>query len=202
MAEIHIQEKKRRTVWPWLLLLLIPLLWLGLRDRGERDNTAANTDTSAAYTGTAAGTVAPSTTGGALAAFTTYVAQTDATRDEEGQHQYTAEGVRRLAAAIQEASPTADARKLAQMRALADSLQMTPRGDDRHAEMARTAFTAAAAEIARIPNAQRTNELRGAATAVSPGEHLLAQREKIDRFFDGARAALEGARTAGAPTRQ
>ena len=33
MAEIHIQEKKRRTVWPWLLLLLIPLLWLGLRDR-------------------------------------------------------------------------------------------------------------------------------------------------------------------------
>src|SRR4051794_25715444 len=70
MAEIHIQHKQRRRLWPWLLLLAIPLIWLLTRMRGHDDvargpaDSAAVVGTSPAGTnGSAAGTVG--TPGGA-----------------------------------------------------------------------------------------------------------------------------------------
>ncbi len=79
MAEIRIQRKRRRTVWPWLLgllvLALLPLPFLADRDeapvaRGNiaspdtvasRD-TVASGDTMSRVTATAGGALAPAST--------------------------------------------------------------------------------------------------------------------------------------------
>jgi hypothetical protein len=49
MAEIHVQPKEhRRSRWPWLLLLLIPLAWFAMRgddDRTERQSAGDVRDT-------------------------------------------------------------------------------------------------------------------------------------------------------------
>ena len=64
MTEIRVEQKKRRSPWPWLLLLALPILWFALRGRGDgnditlRDGVAP--DSTALISGDAAGDVARS----------------------------------------------------------------------------------------------------------------------------------------------
>jgi hypothetical protein len=125
MAEIKIQPKREGGRW-WLWLL--PLLLLGLVVWYLTRNA------------TSAGAVGPSDNT-ALSEYASFIGTTDASRDESRQHQYTAEGIRRLAAAIEGSSAGARAGdQIVVMRAMADSLQQSPTGSDRHADMARAAF--------------------------------------------------------------
>lgn len=59
MTEVEAEEGKRGSgKWPWLLLLLVPVIWFAMRGRG--DETAANAgDTATA----AAAKLVPSTIG-------------------------------------------------------------------------------------------------------------------------------------------
>jgi hypothetical protein len=71
-AEIPVEPRRRRSVWPWVLgllaLVLLPFLFLRDRDRDDTaglSDTAAVTDTTGRFggrtTGTAAGTIARDT---------------------------------------------------------------------------------------------------------------------------------------------
>jgi hypothetical protein len=206
MAEIKIQHHKKRAAWwPWVLLLLIPLLWLLLRGRGRdevsggevRDTLA--TATSQPAMGTVTGAAGATMAGDdAVSQFTTFIATTDATRDETGQHAYTAEGLRRLAAAIDGSRLGAAAgARTSFIRAMGDSLQLTTPGNDRHSEMTRVAFDSAAAALSGMGAAGAA--LQGHARAVRPERHLQAQKAEIQRFFESARDALQSDRGAAAP---
>jgi hypothetical protein len=95
MAEIKIEEKKKRGgLLPLILgaiLLLLLLGWCTMRDRTTGTGSLADT--------TRVSTPPPAT---AARDFITYVTTRDTVQETEGNHQYTAGGVRRLAAALEE----------------------------------------------------------------------------------------------------
>jgi hypothetical protein len=215
MAEIRIQPKREGgRWWLWLLplLLLGLLIWYLTRNRGDEqtaqrsDTTAATRTAAPAGTSGASGTTSATSAGAvgasdntALSEYVSFIGATDASRDESAQHQYTAEGIRRLAAAIEGSSAGARAGdQIVIMRAMADSLQQTPRGNDRHADMARAAFDAAIVPLTAL-DAGSASRLQTAARALRPDRDLLAQKSDIQRFFEAAREALQATRgsTAG-----
>jgi hypothetical protein len=210
MAEIKIQEKKRGMWWLWLLLL-IPLIWFLMRNRKD-DDTATTVDSTAVASTNVAGTGAGATVGadssGAMttagagvtaAAFTdysTFIAVQDANRDDKAQHEFTANGLRRLAAAIDASSAGAGAAsQTATMRAMADSLQVTSSGNDRHADMARRAMEASLAPLGQLAGGS-ASAVESAAKSLSPSKKLLAQKDNVQRYFDAARDVLQTAGSA------
>ena len=133
--------------------------------------------------------------------FALFVATPPSVSDEAGEHQYTADGLRRLAAAIDAKSNGGGAAsQTATIRAMADSLGTTSTANDRHAAMARTAFDSAAAAI-RTMGASNAKAVESAAHAVKPSGHLLAQRAQVTRFFTQARDALQGSSTTSSTTK-
>ncbi len=189
MAEIPIQRKEGRNIWPLLLglLALLAIIWL-LMGRRRGDTTATVPDTTRTV---ATGTVTP----GAVATFASFVGTTDPNRDETKQHEYTVTGLRHLADAL--AAVGASGPGLDSMRTEATALQNSPANSTQHADMARSAFMSAASVMAslqtqRFPNmANDVAGVRQAAQAVKPGTHLLEQKDQIQTFFERARDALQ-----------
>ena len=217
MAEIRV-ERKRRNLLPLLLglLALLLLLWWFLsRNRGP-ETAAAPADTATVATGiaaapttndTAAGTLATPPAAGAAAGaaaggssalndYVTFIGNNRVERNEDEQHAYTAGGLRRLATVLEGMNPAGAARaQVDLMRQKADSLEITSPGDDRHADMTRAAFTAAAEAMRALPGANgassQLESVTRAANAVSGQRHMLEQKDQIQAFFDAARTALE-----------
>jgi hypothetical protein len=200
MAEIKL-ERKGTPIWPWILglLLLAALLWYFL----GRDNDGAATttgDTTAAMTDTTGGAAAGGAmAGGAAGAgaagtedFVAYVGRNDTSGETEENHQYTAGGIRSLAASLERMGGSS-AQAVPTLRMLADSLQITGGNDDRHADMARRAFQAA---VGAMPAGAGTDAARTAANAIDVSQPLLSQTAKVRTFFERARDAM-GTSTTG-----
>ena len=220
MAEIRV-ERKRRSLLPLLLALLglvLILWWFVGRDGGD---AAAAADTATVATGIApvpprdtaavdtarAGLASPASPAspatGAVADYAAFVGNGRVERNEDEQHAYTAGGLRRLATAIEGMNPGAAARaQVDLMRQKADSLEITATGDDRHADMTRAAFAAAAEAMRALPGAAgasaQLQQVTRAAGAVRADRHMLDQKDQIQAFFDAARDALGAVRGPGA----
>ena len=213
MAEIRV-ERKRRSLLPLLLglLVLVLILWWFVGRGSDAASVAVDTATvstgvAPAPAGDAATASAPAAAAtpadAALGAYTAFVGGGRVERNEDEQHAYTAGGLRRLASAIEAMNPAAAARpQVDLMRQKADSLEITATGDDRHADMTRAAFGAAAEAMRALPGAggaaSQLQAVTGAAGAVRADRHMLEQRDQIQAFFDAARGALDAARGAGA----
>jgi hypothetical protein len=230
VAEIKV-ERKQRNLLPLLLGLLVLLLalWWFLSRNSNDDVATVPADTTAVaaapVTGaagtlsdSAAGTVAGDSaalgtvgaagaaTGSASAAlgeYTSFIGNNAVERNEDQQHEYTAGGLRRLASAIEALNPAGAARAQVDLiRQKADSLQITSTGDDRHSDMTRAAFTAAAEAMRGLPGANgastQLQAVTRAAGAVTPGRHMLDQKDQIQTFFDAARDALRAMSGTGA----
>jgi hypothetical protein len=108
------------------------------------------------------------------------------------RHDYTADGLRMLAAALAavaaEHPGIVQEAVLDELRSHAERLQEDPRAHD-HAEIARSAFTAAAEAIGAL-NRQAGARLRRLAEAVAPDRPLLDQREPVRAFFRESAEAL------------
>jgi hypothetical protein len=233
VAEILIQRKRRRRVWPWLLgllvLALLPWPFLGNRDDGTaarariargdtvvgrdtvaRRDTVAQRDTTTRTTAIAAGTIAPAATtppttpptktdtvaapaspAATGTSFERFIAAGSPNADERAHRRYTANGLRRLADELR-ALGASDAGVRA-IRVNADSVASTAQGSARP-DYARAAFLAAVREIdllgGRYAVAVDTGRLRAAAWAIEPDRRLLAQRGRVQTFFEAARDAL------------
>lgn len=225
MAEIPIERKENRGWLPWILGLLVLLLlaYCFTRSRGARpaDTTAGRPDATAttvaggtgtamaggttagaasdtaAGTGGAAGAAANGgRAGAAVDAFAQFVAARDTSRETETQHQYTAEGTRRLAAALDAiagGNPNIAAYADSMRRSI-DRLQQTSR-QDMHADDAKAAFSAAVSAMTAI------DRTRGGARDVAPMRAiynqldskrlLMPQLPTVDRFFRAANDALQ-----------
>lgn len=210
MAELHI-ERKERSAWPWILLglaLLALLLWYLLGrddvDDGVVADTAAGvvTDTGAAP-GAAPDAMpgAAGDAGGAVAAFLAYTDERRSRQNADLTHEYTADGIRRLAAALDVVARqdtvggAALQPRLDSLRQGADALQRNAESMQ-HAEQTRAAFTSAAGIMAavqerRFPDlGDEVGQVREAAEAVRAGAPLLEQRAQVQTFFDRAAAVL------------
>ena len=223
MAEIPIERRsKGGPGWlPWLIgLLLLLLLGYCFMRRG-RDGAATSDSAATAATlrndslnstrGGAAGVPAPNDSAGAAAGtagaagagavdqFVQFVAQRDTAKETEGQHQYTAEGVRRLAAALEGiagGNPSiqtwADS-----MRSSVDRLQRSS-AQDAHADDAKAAFSAAVSAMAAIDKARgRTRDvapMRAIYGQLDSKRPLMPQLGTVHRFFEAARDALQAMR--------
>ena len=200
MADIRI-EKRASNMWAWLLPLLLALAamwWFFGRGAGDRnlanapqdtrsDSAAAFSSTSAAQDDSSAGTVAD---------FTAFVSDNSASRGENEQHAFTAEGIRRLSRVLDGVMPgNSTTTSTATMRAQANALENSAAESSRHADMARTAFIAAAEAFGSVPEGRispdAASRVRDAANGIGADQSLLAQKDKIDAFFGAASRALQ-----------
>ena len=214
MAEIHI-ERKERAAWPWVLLglLLLALLAWWLLSRNDGTDFATEQDTTAQYADTASGTstgTGGATAGGAVGALVQWTRDNQARADADTTHEFTAEGLRRLAAAIETVAQRADT--AGSVRAAADSIQMHAEALQRdwqspnHANHVRLAFMQAATALERLreqrfPEAATTvAQVRSAAERVQGSQPLLEQRQSVQQFFDVASQTLQSMQTAAGAT--
>ncbi|MES2523791.1 MAG: hypothetical protein V4617_13885 [Gemmatimonadota bacterium] len=209
MAEIKIEEKKRSNLLPLILaavLLLALLGWCATRNNDDGSATAGAdtmravgdtaTGAGAAGVGAAGAGAASGAAGGAVGDFASYVAARDTTQETEGNHQYTAGGVRRLAAALESiaaGNPNigvyADS-----MRSSIDRLQRSA-NTDKHADDAKAAFSAAVSAMEQIDRARgRTRDvapMRTIYNELDSQQTLMPQLPVVQRFFEAARDALQ-----------
>jgi hypothetical protein len=214
MAEIRV-EPRERTRWPWILLglaLLALLVWW-LVSRGDRENVVA-TETqrgAVADTVSATGVGTAEGTPGAVNEFIRFVEQNQSQFATTLSHQFTADGIRRLAAALGEITErdtvggAALRPRLDTLRQRADALQRNEESTN-HSRYARDAFAQAASIMddlrqRQYPNvANEVTQVREAAQAIKPGQLLLEQDDEVRRFFERSGAALRAmANTQGSP---
>lgn len=221
MAEIPIQRKESRNWVPLILGALVLLALLAYcftrptpvapvaagadstRATGGSADTARPAAAAGSAAGTAAGAAAPN--GDAVAQFVQFVQQRDTTQETEGQHAYTAEGVRRLAAALDQVAGQGGSQTISvyadSMRSAIDRLQRSS-PKDVHADDAKAAFSAAVSAMTTIDKAQgRTRDIapmRAIYSQLSATRPLLAQLGTVDRFFKAASEALQTMNVPGA----
>lgn len=211
MAEINV-EKKRTNTWPWIIAALVVALLMGMflapDDEDVGEETGADESAVTAYEEPGVEDPAATTADtdewrmGGAAGFLAFVEGEEPTAEVGRAHDYTSEGITRLASAIEERIEDADARdgaidaRLEQMRQQASALQ-AEQDSGRHAAMAREAFVTGADLIATL-NAGAAGEVRQAAEAIQPEQPLLEQTAQVKRFFERASEALSTSGTAPA----
>lgn len=203
MAELHVQRKER-SVWPWIvaaLIILGVLAWL-LWGRGDdfdvaavdgTDSTLVGADPNVGMRDSAAGMVA----GTAVAEYLRFV-DARSSRMAGQAHEYTSNGLRQLAAALEEIAVgdstggVAVQPRIREIRERADAMQQNPSSTE-HALQAREAFVLASSLIAQMRGsgaAGNTDALQQAAMAIEPARPLLEQSDRIEAFFEQAGEAV------------
>lgn len=214
MAEINI-ERKERTTWPWILLglLLVALLVWWLLSRNDGTDFATSQDTTA-YADTAAtmtpgaGTVAAT---GAVGEFVQWTRDNQARAAADTTHEFTAEGLRHLAGAIEAVAERGDTAGASigsvgdSIRTHAEALQRDWQSTN-HANHVRLAFLQAASALERLreqryPQAGTTvAQVRAAAERVQGNQPLLQQRQSVQQFFEVAAQTLQSMQGAAGST--
>jgi len=217
MAELHVQRKDR-NVWPWILaavILVAVVFWFwqsrndspGLAQANATDSTMAaapqNADVGEGYmagtnepgnmagaaaTGGAAGTLS----GTAVVSFLQFV-DARSSRTAGLAHEYTSDGLRQLAAALNEIADRdsvggiAVRPRISEIRDRANAMQQNPTSTE-HALQTREAFVLASSLMAQMKmgsaNGNGTlQSLQNAAMAIRPSVQLLEQKDVIEQFF-------------------
>lgn len=201
MAEINI-EQRERSAWPWILglLVLALLAWwlLAMRDGGNDNVVVADTSAGVIADPVAA---AREPMPAAVSEFLRYTEEHRAAPAADSTHNYEAEGVRRLAAALDEIAVrdtigrVALDTRITALRERADALERSWRSTE-HARHTRTAFDSAAALIENMQATRfadlssEATAVRQAAAGVAPERPLLEQTDAVRRFFERAADAV------------
>ena len=194
MAEINV-ERKSPSPWIWVLPLIaiVALVWFWAAAGGDDDEVSREV----------AGGVTPGAavgTGGGEGAVEQYVAfaapQDGAGAPQVGRdHAYTAEGLRKLGAAlgsVTEREGDSDSRQaFERFREVADRIQQDPLAAS-HADQVREAFTRAATVIDSFERGPQ-QDLRAIAESIEPNRPLLEQQERVQRFFRESAQAIQNA---------
>ncbi len=177
-----------------LVIVLSALtLMIGCENGGEPEEETVAEDTAA---------VAVAEVPESVSELGAFVREGEAQSDMDFQHEYTSEGIRRLAEALSAMAerdgiddPSFEQtheRLLQQAQQLQQHAQSTE-----HATQVREAFTAAADLMATLQQQRSPEfsdavaEVRQAAEAINPDQRLLEQRQAVGTFFARANEALQ-----------
>lgn len=207
MTELNI-ERKERTAWPWLLLgaLVVALLLWFLFGRADDPAEVGLADTAAAgeLAVVAPAATVPATDGEMPQAVTDFLQFTEASPAVEATvaHDYTADGLRRLAAALGAVTANAEvgavdvSQRVAEIRERADAMQQNPTSSE-HAVQASEATLLAAALMRELPGATGGAEAYSAAQAIRGDRPLLEQTDAVRRFFEQSATVLRSLAATG-----
>lgn len=193
MAEIRIE--KRSPIWLWILGVLVLLVvgWIAIGALTDEEPVVEQAAVQPEGTVGTAGAAVPAAVQD-YAAFANEPAQPSMGRE----HEYTAEGIRRLSAALgafveQNANDTETRNRFDRFRQAAERLQQDPQSGA-HASTVRDVFTSAVDvfESGRI-DAGDVSRLRQTATSISADQPLLEQSETVKEFFSQSSEALQRA---------
>lgn len=210
MAEIKVERKNnQQPIWPWIVgvLLLLLVVW-GLVEFFEADEepqVATVTEVTddeqvgtterqdVAYRGEASGQVNE---------FIRFVEEDEASPEMGKDHEYTAQGIQRLSAALTAlADETAPddvdiSQKKERMQQSAQRLQQDPESTQ-HANMIRSTFLEAADLMESIqqrsfPDQEsKVEDVRSAAEEIDTDTPTLEQKDDVKDFFKNASEALQ-----------
>lgn len=194
MAEIRLQRKVPSS-WFWVVglfaLLAVVVIWATAADRNVAEESAAG--------GPYARVVGTSGTAeGAVEEYLAFAraAGTDTRGDMGIDHVFTAEGIRKLRAALQSVVHRHDGRladaRFERFREVADRIQQDP-ASAMHAGQVRDAFTRAADVLTAFEGAPRARQLRSTAELIRTDQPLLDQRDAVHCFFRESAEAIRAA---------
>ncbi|CAN5918726.1 hypothetical protein BH24BAC1_BH24BAC1_19590 [soil metagenome] len=198
MAEIEIQRKKT-PIWPWILgaLVVVALLWFLVNRTGQPSPDQATTATTNAPRVTAPATDPTAPLLPEVQQFVTFVRDNEPSEDMGLQHEYTSNGIRNLADALNAIAQRTDNHndridtKHQELHQMADQIQKNPTSTQ-HANVIRDAFTTSADMMERVqrnlyPHLEnQVAEVRQAAQSINPQDLTLDQKNEVKRFFERA----------------
>ncbi len=203
MAELHV-ERKDPNVWPWILAglaLLALILWFIFGRSDDAGPVVVDTDTTSTFTTPAAAVPVDEGTPAAVTAFMQFVDNQGAATAAGLSHEYTADGLRRLVAALDALSDRDSVSGIAlqprfdEIRQRADVMQQNPTSTE-HSLQAREAFVMTAGVMEQMQQSgfsadqSAMTEVRTAAESLQPGTMLLEQSQQVERFFERAGNAV------------
>ncbi len=201
MAEINVQRKDPGA-WPWILgvLALVLVGWavIAMMDRDRDDPEVAETGRATPPSEPTPAATTGSTIPAAVAAFLTFAEAPTGSQVGVG-HEYAADGIRRLTAALKAVVDNGPDRprareRFAEFQQKADRIQGDPQSLG-HAGQVRDVFTSAAVAISalqedRWPDASELQnqiaQVQTAAERVDADRPLLDQTSAVKTFFDRA----------------
>ena len=199
MTEIRI--KRRSPMWPWILgvLLLAVVAWMLIAMMTGREPATEQAVVQRPEEG--AQRDQPTATSGrvpaALEDYSAFAAGAEKVSPGR-EHEYTAEGIRRLSTALAahvegNASGAETRERFQRFEQAADRLQRDPKSTE-HSRMVRDVFTSAVDvfESGRV-DAGDVSRLREIATSISPDGQLLEQTDRVKEFFSQSADALQRA---------
>lgn len=212
MADIDIQKKQGPNPLPWIvgLVVLVLVAW-GIYALVNRDDEPAVATTEAredvAPADPAAAPPAQPAEPTAGARFQAWVRDSAEAVDQMGlEHEYTREGIRRLAAAIEDLTrrdqtPEVD-QHVQRMRTQVQQIEQSDPASVQHANQARAAFMSGVEALEALrqrPHLQGADlqqplqSARSAAESMDPATPLLEQRGTVHTYFDSMGNAIERA---------
>ncbi len=199
MAEIPIEKRKKRTIWPWILgiVVVLVLIWVLADNNVEvEDGTAFQQDENV-MTDRNDNTMAQQEDG-RVEQFIQYVEDNGSVISQN--HEYTRQGLLFLADALDELhnriGSTAENLNTEEIRTKAQSLTENVTSSD-HANTIKDAFLTAANAVQRLqtqyfPNMNAdTDELSESANELEGNELATEQGDKIEKFFEKAADKLD-----------
>ncbi|MBA3901528.1 MAG: hypothetical protein H0X62_15220 [Bacteroidetes bacterium] len=193
MAEIDIQKKKK-PIWPWILGILVIIAAIVLLGREETRDEVGET-------------VAPITNGEAevpeeISEYVAYIRQTEPTEEMGIHHEYTAEGLRKLASALDALVSETDtddveiSDKRGRIEEAANYIQQDPYAGT-HADTIKAAFVVASQVILALQRqnfpdlSNEAQNLHSTAQDIDAQTLTLEQQEGVKEFFEESASTLD-----------
>jgi len=205
MAEIKIEKKSKKPIWPWIigLLLLVGAIWVIGEVADSPENELAEEEMHLApeaqpgdEISDISETEAPVAGTAAIDDFLAYV-EDDKIEDQMGlDHQATSDALMKLSAALKEISNGQFEQEIGQIEQSAQQIQGNPESL-KHADVVSSAFTNAANVLEQIQTSQfpdaegDVKEVMEKSKLINEDQQMTNQKENIEDFFDEAADAIE-----------
>lgn len=203
MAEINIEKKKKGSIWPWIigLLVIVGIIWIASEVTDDSDNEVAEQQNTVAPVDQQNEGVSDNANIAASTAasedFISYVNDKNVKEQMGADHETTSEALMKLSTALREISGDDQfQQEISQIEENARQIQEDS-SSLQHADIVSQTFTNAANVLQQIQNNQYPDaqsdvqEVQEIASKIQEDQQFLDQKENVQAFFEEAAQAIE-----------